>query len=89
MFSYASQYKLDGKPETVCLMVADIRHQGRAKSPAIVAALAKANPLEALLKIGEPKYHERLATPRKEIKALTSDHTFGGRVYRIDDRDSC
>lgn len=87
MFSYASQYKLDGKPETVCLLVADIRHQGRAKSPAIVAALAKGNPFEALLGIGEPKYHERLVTLRKEIKALTSDQTFGNRVYSIADRD--
>lgn len=87
MVSYANKYGLDSRPETVCLVVADIRHQGRAKSPAIGAALASANPLEALLQIGEPKYHERLVTLRKEIKALTNDDTFGKRVYSIDARD--
>ena len=87
MLSYANQYGLDGKSEEICLVVADIRHQGRAKSPAIVAALASANPLETLLQLGEPKYHERLVTLRKEIKALNNDGTFGQRVYSIDDSD--
>jgi len=78
---YARQYGLDGKEDTVCLVIADIRHQGRAKSPAIAAALQSANPLNALLDIGEPKYHERLRVLRREIKALTGDGTFGAMRY--------
>lgn len=87
MLGYAKQYGLNGAEDTVCLVVADIRHQGRAKSPAIVAALQSPNPLEALLKIGEPKYRERLATLRREIKALTKDGTFGQRKYSISKAD--
>lgn len=81
MAAYAKQYSLDGKDDTICLMVADIRHQGRAKSPAIVTALNSPNPLNALLIIGEPRYHERVVTLRREIKALTEDGTFGGMKY--------
>lgn len=81
MKSYAQQYGLNGADETICLVVADIRHQGRAKSPAIMAALQSANPLNALLSIGEPKYHQRLVTLRREINALTQDGTFGALKY--------
>lgn len=87
MHSYAQQYGLDGKPAPICLLVADIRHQGRAKSPVIAAALASANPREALLNIGEPKYHTRLVTLRKEIKALEADSTFTSQRYSIAARD--
>lgn len=87
MTSYAQQYGLNGADETICLVVADIRHQGRAKSPAIVAALQSANPLNALLSIGEPKYHERLVTLRREINALTQDGTFGARKYSTAKKD--
>ena len=48
MVNYAAQYRLDGILDTICLVVADIRHQGRAKSPAIFAALRSTTPLEAL-----------------------------------------
>jgi hypothetical protein len=81
MAGYAKQYGLDGADETICLVVADIRHQGRAKSPAIAAALQSSNPLNALLNIGEPEYHERLRVLRREIKALTDDGTFGSLKY--------
>jgi hypothetical protein len=81
MAEYASQYRLDGVDDTICLVVADIRHQGRAKSAAILAALQNPNPLNALLDIGEPKYRERLKALRREIKALTNDGTLGSRKY--------
>lgn len=87
MHSYAQQYRLDGKQAAICVVVADIRYQGRAKNPAIVAALQSARPLDALLQIGEPKYHERLTVLRKEINALTADGTFGNRRYSIEQRD--
>lgn len=87
MVGYASQYKLDGAQDTICLLVADIRHQGRAKSPVIAAALQSSRPLDELLKIGEPKYAERLATLRKEIKALINDGTLGRRAYSLAQQD--
>jgi hypothetical protein len=87
MVGYAKQYGLHGADETICLVVADIRHQGRAKSPEIVAALQSENPLNALLSIGEPKYHERLMVLRREIKALTNDGTFGFLKYSTDTGD--
>jgi hypothetical protein len=87
MVSYANKYDLDGELDSICLMVADIRHQGRAKSPVIVTALQSSKPLEALLSIGEPKYHERLVTLRKEIKRLTDEGTLGTHVYSLEQRD--
>jgi len=83
MIGYARQYKLDGVEDSVCVLVADIRHQGRARSPAIAAALQSARPLDELLKIGEPKYHERLSTLRREIKALTHEGTLGKHRYSL------
>jgi len=87
MIGYAELYRLEGLDDTVCLVVADIRHQGRAKSPVIAAALQSSNPLESLLKIGEPKYHERVVTLRREIKDLTNDGTFGKHKYSVSKSD--
>jgi hypothetical protein len=81
MVSYAKQYKLNGVDAAICLVVADIRHQGRAKSPAIIAALQSSNPLNSLLNLGEPKFHQRVVTLRKEIKALTEEGTLGSMKY--------
>lgn len=83
MARYAKQYGLDGADDRICLVVADIRHQGRAKSPAIIAALQSQNPLNALLDIGEPNYHDRLVVIRRQIKALIDDGTFGSVKYSI------
>lgn len=83
MAGYAKQYKLDGAADVVCLMVADIRHQGRAKSPAILAALKSPKPFEALLKIGAGTYAERITTLKSEIKKLTQEGTFGTKRYEL------
>lgn len=87
MARYAERYGLDEADDTICLMVADIRHQGRAKSSAIIAALQSSNPLNSLLNIGEPIYHQRLVVLRREIKALINDGTFGVRKYSIAQND--
>lgn len=87
MASHAKQYSLDGADDTICLVVADIRHQGRARSPEIVAALQSSNPLNELLNIGEPKYHERLVVLRREVKSLINDGTYGIRKYSTANRD--
>lgn len=87
MAGYAAQYKLNGAEDAICLVVADIRHQGRAKSVEIAMALSSANPLSALLKLGEPKYHERLLALKREIDRLRVDGTFGHRHYDLASKD--
>ena len=85
--AYAREYKLDGVADTICLMVADIRHQGRAETSAIKAALATKNPLEALLKIGSTKYAERIRSLRREIAVLTAEGKLGTMKYSQAARD--
>lgn len=87
MVGYADRYDLDGALDSICLMIADIRHQGRAKSPAIVTALRSSKPLESLLAIGEQKYADRISTLRREIKKLTDEGTLGTHVYNREQRD--
>jgi|ERR1051326_1874100 hypothetical protein len=87
MVSYANRYDLDGVLDSICLVVADIRHQGRAKSPVIVTALQSSHPLERLLEIGEQKYPDRIATLRREIKRLTDEGTLGSHVYSLEKKD--
>jgi hypothetical protein len=87
MVGYAQQYGLDGVEDSICQVVTDIRHQGRAKTPAIVAALQSSKPLESLLTLGEPKYHERLVTLRQEIKKLVAEGTFGTHKYSKSKKD--
>jgi hypothetical protein len=87
MVSYARRYRLDGVDDAVCLVVADIRHQGRAGSAAIVVALASPEPLEALLQIGEREYRPRLLTLRSEIKKSVARGILGTRKYSLAKRD--
>ncbi len=87
MVGYAKQYGLEGADDAVCLVISDIRHQGRAKSPAIFAALQSAKPIDALLNLGEPKYHQRVLTLRSEINKFTADGTFGTKKYSMEQAD--
>lgn len=89
MAQYASPrvYDLDGADDVICLVIADIRHQGRAKSPEIISALRHSDPLESLLDIGERKYHERLVVLRREINSLTADGTLGNHKYSTAKKD--
>lgn len=83
MREYAQRYTLDGKPDRVCLVVADIRHQGRAKSAEILAALQTNDPLKSLLGVGQQQYPERVATLKREIDKLTTEGVFGVRKYSV------
>ena len=87
MAGYAQQYGLDGVADTICQVIADIRHQGRAKTPAIVSALQSAKPLESLLALGEPRFHDRLVVLRREIKKLVTEGTFGTHKYSASQKD--
>jgi hypothetical protein len=66
---YAKQYPLHDLVDTVCLVVADIRHQGRAKSRYIIEALESNDALGKLLQIGEDSFSERIET----LKAALDD----------------
>jgi hypothetical protein len=87
MAGYAQQFGLDGVEDTICLLVTDIRHQGRAKNPAIKSALRSSKPLESLLALGEPKFHERVVVLRREIKKLVAEGTFGTHKYSKSKKD--
>lgn len=87
MAQFAVRYGLDGTLDTICLVVADIRHQGRATSPAIIAALRSANPLRELLKLGEPQYHSRLVTLNREINNLVTEGRLGTKKYSLAKKD--
>jgi hypothetical protein len=79
---YDRRYALDGKSDTLVALVCDIHHQGRAKVPVVRAALAQAQPEEALLKIGQEKYPERIANLRRNIEAMKQDGQLGRKRYQ-------
>jgi len=88
MVEHATRFLLDGRPDTVCLLVADILHQGRQKSVAeIRTALKDSTPVEALLGVGATRFPERIATLRREIKRLTDEGTLGSHVYSLAKKD--
>jgi hypothetical protein len=60
---------LDGRSADICLAICDIRHQGRAKMPAIQSALNSSRPLANLLGLGSISYAARCATLKSEIAA--------------------
>ncbi len=85
MKRYARWYPLDGVPDKVCLVIADIHHQGRAKRSVVYEALdTNGNYEEAfnnLLEIGQQSYTERLRTLSREIQQSIRDGILGRRVY--------
>ncbi len=84
--SAAKNYGLDGMGDIVCLIVMDIRHQGRGGSQAIMQALHSSadekTRIRNLLKIGWPKYKSRLETLEKEINRLAEASVLGTKIYR-------
>jgi hypothetical protein len=81
MAQYGRLYHLHGVVDTVCLVVIDIRHQGRAKSRHIIEALQSQDALGNLLQIGEDKFRERIRTLRSALKAGEEEGTLGMRRY--------
>jgi len=82
---YSDRYGLNGRGDKVCLVVADIRHQGRAKSSVILAALNTGGDDEKafknLLEIGEEVYPGRIETLRKTINKSVAEGILGKRKY--------
>jgi hypothetical protein len=81
MAQYGRLYHLNGLVDTVCLVVADIRHQGRAKSRHIIEALESQDTLDNLLEIGADRFRERLSTLRAALEAGEGEGIFGKHRY--------
>lgn len=74
MAEYSKLFHLDGVPAKVCLMVSDIRHQGRGVNPQIAQALNTGGNYEQafsnLCSIGADKYLTRINTVKATIEQL-------------------
>lgn len=77
---YDARYGLDGKSDTVCAIVADIHHQGRAKVSAVRKALAAADPKEALILVN-PKELGRIANLRAKLAEMEAAGRLGQLRY--------
>lgn len=85
--AYAQRYALDGADDRICIVVADIRHQGRAGSDTIIAALKASDPLQALLGIGAADYAQRIAELRGQIDRMTAAGILGRHSYSLANKD--
>ncbi|MBI3209741.1 MAG: hypothetical protein HYZ37_12700 [Candidatus Solibacter usitatus] len=85
MQSYSKRYQLDGRLDQVCLVVADIRHQGRGSSQEILTALATGGDenlaYRNLLDIGRAKFPQRIATIEREVVRLQQAGILGSYLY--------
>ena len=78
---HARSLPLDGVTDKLCIVVLDVLHQGRAKYPAIGAALQAGDPFDALLGLGSARYRERVATLRSGIRELEIAGRIGRKVF--------
>ncbi len=85
MKAYAQRYALDGMADFVCLVVADIRHQGRSKSADILRALAtggdQQQAYDNLIEIGSHLYAGRCQTLDQTVTALITAGKLGTHKY--------
>ncbi|ESU20295.1 hypothetical protein FEDK69T_28080 [Flavobacterium enshiense DK69] len=80
MKNYHERFGLHNAPAKVCLMICDIRHQGRGKNDRIAAALNTNGDYEKaysnLCTIGDTNYKTRITTVKNNIAKLTADGLF-------------
>jgi hypothetical protein len=81
MARWGAKYHLEGKPDTLCAVIADIHHQGRASVAKVKQALAGSKPLDRLIDIN-PDYAQRSADLRAIIKKLSDEGNLGKLRYR-------
>jgi hypothetical protein len=91
MKGYAQRYSLDGRSDKVCLVIADIRHQGRGRSSQILHAINTNGDDEKafknLLEIGKEIYAGRIATLKSETSKLVAAGILGRRKYSAQQGD--
>jgi len=83
----ARRHGLDGADDIVCLLVADIRHQGRGRGAEIDQALARPDPAAALLRIGADRWPQRVETLRRAIARLVDEGRLGRLRYSLARQD--
>jgi hypothetical protein len=81
MLTYSNQYDLHNALDVDCLLVADIRHQGRGDSKRIIKALKKSDRTASLLEIDKGKYPNRISVLNTEINRLILDKSLGKKKY--------
>jgi hypothetical protein len=81
MSRYGTRYKLDGKGDVLCAIIADIHHQGRASAAKVKDALASGDPERNLIDIN-PKYEERAKDLRAVLKRLRDEGKLGTKRYQ-------
>lgn len=79
---YSKWYNLDGKSDTICAIIADIHHHGRAKKVEVQACLTSSNPEEKLLNINNDQYENRNTNLKKIIAELKTKNELGIKKYR-------
>jgi hypothetical protein len=91
MKAYAQRYSLDNVADFVCLVVADIRHQGRGTSADILQALNtggdQQKAYDNLIQIGNHLYAGRCQTLDKAVKSLTQAGNLGTSKYSVAQSD--
>jgi hypothetical protein len=80
MARWGTKYHLDGKLDTICGVISDIHHQGRASVARVKEALASSKPLDNLININA-NYAQRASDLRTIIKKLTDAGRLGQLRY--------
>ena len=90
----AATYSLNGKPDRVCLVIADIHHQGRGGRTTVAkiqTALDTNGDMERayrnLLTIGQANFEGRIATLKNKVAALKAAGILGVKKYNTSTND--
>ena len=78
---YQRWYDLNGVSDSICVAIADIHHQGRAKKAQVRVALASTKPLANLTKLGEDQYPERCRSLCVTLEQLEKIGALGKHKY--------
>lgn len=78
---YTKWYNLDGKSDTICAIIADIHHHGRAKKVEVQTALSSSNSESKLLNINNDKHKDRNDNLKSIIATLKSNGKLGSKKY--------
>jgi hypothetical protein len=78
---YHPSYNLHGRDDTICTIIADIHHHGRASKDTVKAALRQSNKEKALLSVNNPQFQARNDRLAAIIKQMKDAGALGKKVY--------
>ena len=78
---YHPWYNLHGSSDTICTIIADIHHHGRASKDTVKAALQAADKEKALLSVNDGTYRDRNERLAAKIARMKAAGTMGRKVY--------